>query len=107
MTIDPKDLKEFTALPFPNVRTRKHVFGSDYAILTVMQVRDGFEGDLGCTTLAINERISEHADTMQECCDKLDQRFREIVPNHQCGSGCFGDWQPESAIFTEPTGKPQ
>jgi hypothetical protein len=107
MTIDPEDLKEFATLPYPNERTRKHVFGTDYAILTVIQVRDGFEGNLGCTTLAINDRVFEHAQSMEECCDTLDQRFREIVPNHQCGSGCFGDWQRESVIFAEPTGKPQ
>jgi len=107
MTIDPEDLKAFTRSPYPNVRTRKHVFGGGYAILTVMQVLDGFKGNLGCTTLEINKPIFEHAATMKECCDELDRRFREIMPDHQCSSACFGNWQPESSIFKEPTGKPQ
>jgi hypothetical protein len=107
MTIDPNDLKDFTRLPYPNVCTRKHVFEGGYAILSVMEVHDGFEGNLGCTTLEINKPIFEHAASMRECCDKLDQRFREIMPDHQCGSACFGDWQPESSIFKEPTGRTQ
>jgi hypothetical protein len=100
-------MKEVTTLPLPSVLTRKHVFGAGYAILTAMQVQDGFSGNLGCTTLAVNDLVFEHGETMEECCDKLDKRFREIVPNHQCGSGCFRDWQSGNVVFEEPTGKPQ
>jgi hypothetical protein len=107
MAIDPNDLKAFTKLPFPSVRTRKHVFEGGYAILTVMQVRGGFEGNLGCTILEMNKPVFEHAGSMGECCEKLERRFREIMPDHQCGSGCFGDWQPDSSIFKEPTGRTQ
>ncbi|MGA2357004.1 MAG: hypothetical protein ABSG02_21120 [Terriglobales bacterium] len=100
-------MKEVNTLPLPNVLTRKHVFDDGYAILTAMQVRDRFEGNLACTTLAVNSPVFEHGETMEECCDKLDQRFREIMPDHQCGSGCLRNWQSGNAIFEEPTGKPQ
>jgi hypothetical protein len=95
-----------TALSELRWLTRKHVFGTDYALLNVVEVHGKFEGHLGCTTLAIKDLIFVHGETASECCDKLDQRFREIVPDHQCGSGCLRNWQSWNLIFKEPTGKP-
>jgi hypothetical protein len=107
MTIDPEDLKEFTTLPYPSVQTRKHVFGTDYAILPVMQLRDGFAGNIGCTTLAINDRVVEHGETTEESLGQIGSAISRDCAGSSMRLGLLRRLARESVIFKEPTGKPQ
>jgi hypothetical protein len=94
----PDDLTEFENLPNAKVWNFRHVYRGGYALMSVQKLRDGYEGALNIANLKLTRQmppIAERADSLEECCQKLEQRFWENMPDHQCGTGCFRSWQPD------------
>jgi hypothetical protein len=89
-----KHLDEF---PYAEVWLRKHVFQGGYTLMGVEKGPEGFRGSFGFGL----SPVSEEASSFAECCRKLDQRFRECMPDHECGSDCFG-WQPVNSVMGDP-----
>src|SRR5271156_3084202 len=104
MMISPKNPKESEDLPFAQVWLFRHVYEGGYALMSVQRVKDGFEGALNIANLKLTHPIppiAERADTLEECCKKLERRFWESMPDHQCGDDCFRNWQSENPIMKE------
>jgi hypothetical protein len=96
MAITPEDFEEFKNLLPPEVWLKKHVFDGGYAMMGVQKLKGRYEGTLNIGSLNLAHQflpITEKAETRAKCCDRLDQRFRESMPDHQCGPGCFREWQ--------------
>lgn len=99
MTITPKDFE---------LNRRHDYMPEGCALMNVHKLQDGtFEGriDIGHMTRRF-PTIVENTETALECRKILDKRFSEVMPEHQCGSGCH-DWQVADSDFGEPSGTVQ
>jgi hypothetical protein len=76
-------------LPNTEILVRKHVLAGDYIILSVQRFQRGFRGSFVAPMCVIEER----GNTPIGCCTRLDDRFREVLPEHECGNKCFGRWR--------------
>jgi hypothetical protein len=93
----------------PRVWLRKHDYMPEgYTIMDVTLLLDGtYEGHAAIShRTRIITPFTAKTLTLKECSNKLDQKFWELIPDHQCGSGCF-DWTTHKTIFGEPPGRVQ
>ena len=99
------DDQELPAIPCAPLWARKHDYMPDgSAFFAVCEGRGGgYDGTLNMTGQAPFPVAS--AD-LKQCCEMLEDRFREVMPDHQCGPRCI-DWVTARTMFGKPTGKVQ
>jgi hypothetical protein len=99
------DEQELRTIPGAPVWARKHDYMPDgSAFFAVCEGKGGrYDGTLSMTGHGPFPVFSE---TLAECCDALDDRFWEVMPNHHCGPRCI-DWVTAKTMFGKPDGKIQ
>lgn len=103
--VNHDDYQELRAIPGAPLWVRKHDYMPDgSAFFVVCEARGGgYDGTLNMTGQAPFPVFSAG---FKECCEMLDERFREVMPHHQCGPRCI-DWVTAKTMFGKPAGKVQ
>jgi hypothetical protein len=104
-SVSHDDDQELRAIPAAPVWARKHDYmPAGSAFFVVCEGRGGgYDGSLNMTGHAPFPVTS--AD-LKQCCEMLDVRFRQLMPDHQCGPRCI-DWVTARTMFGKPTSKVQ
>jgi hypothetical protein len=99
------DYQELRAVPGAPLWTRKHDYMPDgSAFFAVCEGRSGgYDGTLKMTG---HPPFPAASPDLRQCCEMLEDRFRKVMPDHQCGSRCI-DWVTARTMFGKPAGKVQ
>ena len=103
--VNHDDYQELGAIPGAPLWARKHDYMPDgSAFFAVCEGRGG--GDDGTLNMTGQAPFPVTSADLKQCCEMLEARFREVMPDHQCGSRCI-DWVTAGTMFGKPNGKVQ
>jgi hypothetical protein len=97
--------EELRTIPGAPLWTRKHDYAPDgSAFFVVCEARGG--GYDGTLNMSGHPPFPVSSADLKQCCEMLEARFREVMPDHQCGPRCI-DWVTAKTMFGKPAGKIQ
>ena len=97
--------QELRDIPGAPLWARKHDYMPDgSAFFAVCEGQGGgYDGTLNMTGQA---PFTVTSADLKQCCEMLEDRFRKVMPDHQCGPRCI-DWVTARTMFGKPAGKVQ